>query len=165
MATTETILVLAEELRQQHFPQMELYCFAALLQAPRLCSGLVQFDSRLFERQRVGAPTVFISRGAKAPHSQVRHHESRTVKWTGNVVKPTLRRTSFATVISATKRPSRSPTYLRIERRDLFDLFSIASGRLDPWLQPYTDKTIEAFAKRGTKKMAVVTPSLCLRLL
>jgi ferrochelatase len=30
---------------------------------------------------------------------------------------------------------------------------------LDPWLQPYTDKTIEAFAKKGTKKMAVVTPA------
>ena len=26
-------------------------------------------------------------------------------------------------------------------------------------LQPYTDKTIEAFAKEGTKKMAVVTPA------
>jgi ferrochelatase len=29
----------------------------------------------------------------------------------------------------------------------------------DPWLQPYTDKTIEAFAKNGIKKMAVVTPA------
>jgi ferrochelatase len=28
----------------------------------------------------------------------------------------------------------------------------------DAWLQPYTDKTIEALAKSGTKKIAVVTP-------
>jgi ferrochelatase len=29
----------------------------------------------------------------------------------------------------------------------------------DKWLDPYTDKTIESFAKRGTKDMAVVTPA------
>jgi ferrochelatase len=29
----------------------------------------------------------------------------------------------------------------------------------DPWLQPYTDKTIRNFAKSGLKNMAVVTPA------
>jgi ferrochelatase len=29
----------------------------------------------------------------------------------------------------------------------------------DKWLDPYTDKTIESFAKTGTKDMAVVTPA------
>lgn len=29
----------------------------------------------------------------------------------------------------------------------------------DPWLKPYTDKTIEEFAKKGIKKLAVVTPA------
>jgi ferrochelatase len=28
----------------------------------------------------------------------------------------------------------------------------------DPWLQPYTDKTIEELAKKGVKRLAVVTP-------
>ena len=28
----------------------------------------------------------------------------------------------------------------------------------DAWLQPYTDKTIEEFAKKGIKRIAVVTP-------
>ena len=28
----------------------------------------------------------------------------------------------------------------------------------DEWLQPYTDKTIEELAKKGTKRLAVVTP-------
>ena len=28
----------------------------------------------------------------------------------------------------------------------------------DEWLQPYTDKTIEALANKGTKRIAVVTP-------
>ncbi len=29
----------------------------------------------------------------------------------------------------------------------------------DPWLQPYTDRTIERFGKEGIKKMAIVTPA------
>ena len=29
----------------------------------------------------------------------------------------------------------------------------------DKWLRPYTDKTVEQFAKTGTKKLAVVTPA------
>ena len=29
----------------------------------------------------------------------------------------------------------------------------------DPWLQPYTDRTIERFGQEGVKNMAVVTPA------
>jgi ferrochelatase len=29
----------------------------------------------------------------------------------------------------------------------------------DPWLQPYTDLTIERLAKQGIKKLAIVTPA------
>ena len=29
----------------------------------------------------------------------------------------------------------------------------------DPWLQPYTDRTIERLGKSGIKKMAIVTPA------
>ena len=36
--------------------------------------------------------------------------------------------------------------------------FQSRLGR-DPWLQPYTDKTIDDFAKNGIKNLAVVTPA------
>jgi ferrochelatase len=29
----------------------------------------------------------------------------------------------------------------------------------DPWLQPYTDRTIERLGKQGIKNMAIVTPA------
>ena len=29
----------------------------------------------------------------------------------------------------------------------------------DPWLRPYTDRTIERLGKEGTKSMAIVTPA------
>jgi ferrochelatase len=29
----------------------------------------------------------------------------------------------------------------------------------DPWLQPYTDRTIERMGKEGVKKLAIVTPA------
>ena len=36
--------------------------------------------------------------------------------------------------------------------------FQSRLGR-DPWLQPYTDKTIDNFAQNGIKNLAVVTPA------
>ena len=48
--------------------------------------------------------------------------------------------------------------YLELKEGTYSTSFQSRLG-LDPWLQPYTDKTIEAFAKEGTKKMAVVTPA------
>jgi len=36
--------------------------------------------------------------------------------------------------------------------------FQSRLGR-DPWLQPYTDQTIDNFAKKGIKNLAVVTPA------
>jgi len=36
--------------------------------------------------------------------------------------------------------------------------FQSRLGR-DPWLQPYTDKTIDDFAQNGVKNLAVVTPA------
>ena len=43
----------------------------------------------------------------------------------------------------------------------LFDKQKELQSRLgfDPWLQPYTDRTIERLGKSGTKRMAIVTPA------
>ena len=30
---------------------------------------------------------------------------------------------------------------------------------VDPWLQPYTDRTVANFAKSGTKQLAIATPA------
>jgi ferrochelatase len=46
---------------------------------------------------------------------------------------------------------------MRLDDKALMLTFQSRFG-FDEWLQPYTDKTIEALAKSGTRKIAVVTP-------
>lgn len=47
---------------------------------------------------------------------------------------------------------------LNLEENNYSISFQSRLGR-DPWLQPYTNKTIDDFAKNGIKKLAVVTPA------
>ena len=46
---------------------------------------------------------------------------------------------------------------LGLDERKLMLTFQSRFGRAE-WLQPYTDKTVEALAQRGVKNLAVVTP-------
>ena len=48
--------------------------------------------------------------------------------------------------------------YLKLERGTYSTTFQSRLG-FDPWLQPYTDRTIERMGKGGLQKMAVVTPA------
>ena len=48
--------------------------------------------------------------------------------------------------------------HLKLERGTYSTTFQSRLG-FDPWLQPYTDRTIERMGKEGLKKMAVVTPA------
>ena len=46
---------------------------------------------------------------------------------------------------------------MRLDESKLMLTFQSRFGRAE-WLQPYTDKTVEALAQRGVKNLAVVTP-------
>ena len=46
---------------------------------------------------------------------------------------------------------------MKLDDSKLMLTFQSRFGRAE-WLQPYTDKTVEALAQRGVKNLAVVTP-------
>jgi len=46
---------------------------------------------------------------------------------------------------------------LKLDDKELMLTFQSRFG-YDPWLQPYTDKTMERLAKEGVKRIAVITP-------
>ncbi|MDZ7847692.1 MAG: ferrochelatase [Owenweeksia sp.] len=52
---------------------------------------------------------------------------------------------------------------LRIPREKYGSSFQSRLGR-DPWLTPFTDKTIVEFAQRGVKKLVVICARFCFRL-
>jgi ferrochelatase len=48
--------------------------------------------------------------------------------------------------------------YLELKSDSYSTSFQSRLG-LDPWLQPYTDKTVAKMAQSGVKNMAIVTPA------
>ena len=65
---------------------------------------------------------------------------------------------SFVTDINVKSRRLMLQNTLKLERGTYSTTFQSRLG-FDPWLQPYTDRTIERMGKEGLKKMAVVTPA------
>jgi ferrochelatase len=53
--------------------------------------------------------------------------------------------------------PAHAASGMKLDEAKLMLSFQSRFGRAE-WLQPYTDKTVEALAQRGVKNLAVVTP-------
>lgn len=157
MATTETILVLAEEIRAQQFPKMTITDVKPFYNKPEYIKVLgdslaqslkdVDYEHLLFSYH--GVPERHIrksditkvhckidgsccSAGSKAHEFCYRHQCYETTRLVGQ--------------------------YLNLEPGTFSTSFQSRLG-FDPWLQPYTDRTIERMGKEGFKKMAIATPA------
>ena len=49
--------------------------------------------------------------------------------------------------------------YLELKEGSFSTSFQSRVSILGSWLKPYTDKTVEKFAKSGTKELAIATPA------
>lgn len=157
MATTETILVLAEELRQQLFPQM---CFTTLppfYKHPdyiRVLSNSIQDYLKDKEWEHL----LFSYHGVPKRHIRKSDITKSHCKMDGKCCQTASSAHEFCYSHQCYETTKQVAEYLELKEGTYSTSFQSRLG-LDPWLQPYTDKTIEAFAKKGTKKMAVVTPA------
>ncbi|MCL4123300.1 UNVERIFIED_CONTAM: hypothetical protein GTU68_029699 [Idotea baltica] len=135
MATTETILVLAENIQKEHFPNLKLDSVPAFYNKPDYIEVLsnsiakhlkdVEYDHLLFSYHGVPIPS-------KA-HEFCYRHQCK------EVTRLVAEKLQFKTGSYSTSFQSRLG--------------------FDPWLQPYTDRTIERLGKQGIKNMAIVTPA------
>ncbi|MCL4152928.1 UNVERIFIED_CONTAM: hypothetical protein GTU68_042450 [Idotea baltica] len=135
MATTETILVLAENIQKEHFPNLTLDSVPAFYNKPDYIEVLsnsiakhlkcVEYDHLLFSYH--GVPERHIRK------RDVTKHQCKEV-----------------TRLVAEK--------LKMKEGSYSTSFQSRLG-FDPWLQPYTDRTIERLGKQGIKNMAIVTPA------
>ncbi|CAM1373588.1 ferrochelatase [Tenacibaculum xiamenense] len=158
MATTETITVLAEELRQEYFKDMKITDVPAFYNKPEYVSALSnsikdyladkEYDHILFSYH--GVPERHIKKSditkshckidgsccntpSKAHEFCYRHQCYQTTK---NVIKE-----------------------LNLDESKVSTSFQSRLG-VDPWLQPYTDRTIVRKAEKdGIKNLAIVTPA------
>ena len=157
MATTETILVLAEELRKKHFPQMSFTSVPAFYNHADYIRVLgtsiseslkgVDFDHLLFSYH-----------GVPKRHIRKSDITQSHCKIDGSCCQTPSAAHQFCYRHQCYETTKLVAEYLGLEK----DKYSVSfQSRLgfDPWLQPYTDRTIERKGLEGVKNLAIVTPA------
>ncbi len=161
MATTETILVLAEEVRQAHFPKMNISNLPPFYNVPEYIDVLANsikthLEGKTYEH------LLFSYHGV--PERHIRKSDITKSHCTpSDKVDCFCCKTPSPAHEFCYKHQCKEVTRLVGEKLNLEEgSFSTSfQSRLgfDPWLQPYTDRTIERLGKEGVKNMAIVTPA------
>lgn len=157
MATTETILVLAEEIRKKHFPHMSFTNVPAFYNHPdyvRVLSESIkdhlkdkEWDHILFSYH--GVPERHIKKSdITRSHCRI---DGQCCKTPSPAHQFCYRHQCFETTKGVAE-------YLGLNPGTYTTSFQSRLG-IDPWLKPFTDKTVNGFAESGVKKLAVVTPA------
>jgi ferrochelatase len=157
MATTETILVLAEEIRQKQFPEMQFTTVAAFYGHPdyiRVLSNSIQEYLKDKEWEHI----LFSYHGVPERHIRKSDITKSHCKIDGQCCKTASPAHQFCYRHQCYETTRQVAEYLELKEGTYSTSFQSRLG-FDPWLQPYTDKTVNEFAEKGTKNMAIVTPA------
>ncbi|WP_372917715.1 ferrochelatase [Salegentibacter sp.] len=157
MATTETILVLAEELRQKHFPEMQFTTVPPFYNHPdyiRVLSESISDSLKGKDFQHL----LFSYHGVPERHIRKSDITKSHCKIDGSCCKTPSEAHQFCYRHQCFETTRLVAEYLELKENSYSVSFQSRLG-FDPWLQPYTDRTIERFGKQGMKKLAVVTPA------
>ncbi|WP_055436420.1 ferrochelatase [Lacinutrix algicola] len=157
MATTETILVLAEEVRQEFFPNLKIDSLPAFYNNPEYITVLANSiidDLKGKEYEHL----LFSYHGVPERHIRKSDITKSHCKIDGSCCATPSKAHEFCY-----RHQCLEVTRLVAEKLNLNeDAYSTSfQSRLgfDPWLQPYTDRTIERLGKKGIKTMAIATPA------
>lgn len=157
MATTETILVLADEIQKEFFPQMSFTTVPPFYNHPDYITVLARsiaekIDDLDFEH------LLFSYHGVPERHIRKSDVTNSHCKLDGSCCQTPSPAHQFCY-----RHQCYEATRLVAEKLELpKEKYSVSfQSRLgfDPWLKPYTDRTIEKFGLNGMKKLAVVTPA------
>jgi ferrochelatase len=157
MATTETILVLAESLRQKHFPQMEFTTLPPFYNHPdyiRVLSQSIEESLKGKEWEHL----LFSYHGVPERHIRKSDSTKSHCKIDGQCCQTASPAHQFCYRHQCFETTRLVAEYLELKSDSYSTSFQSRLG-LDPWLQPYTDKTVAKMAQSGVKNMAIVTPA------
>ncbi len=157
MASTTTILVLAEELRQKHFPEMKFTIVPAFYNKPDYIKALAHSIKKYLD-------TFEYDHLLFSYHGIPKRHIRKT-----DITKShcTIDGKCCQTASPAHEFCYRHQCYETT--RQVVELLGIPEGKYsqtfqsrlagDKWLTPYTDVEINKMPAKGIKKLAVVTPA------
>lgn len=157
MATTETIVVLANEIQQAKFPNVKIESLPAFYSD----SEYIEVLSKSIKEHLEGKTyehLLFSYHGVPERHIRKSDVTKSHCKIDGNCCKTPSKAHEFCyrhQCYEVTRLVSQA---LNLKEGTFSTSFQSRLG-FDPWLQPYTDRTIEHLGKQGIKSMAIVTPA------
>jgi ferrochelatase len=157
MATTETIVVLAKEIIKSDFPDLKMTSVPAFYNKPDYIEVLsnsiksnlegVDFEHLLFSYHGVPERHIRKSDVTKS-HCQI---DGKCCVTPSSAHEYCYRHQCYEVTRLVAEN-------LNLKENTYSTSFQSRLG-FDPWLLPYTDRTIERLGKEGIKNMAIVTPA------
>lgn len=157
MATTETILVLAEKWRAKYFSNMQFTTLPPFYNHPDYIKVLAE-SIRDNLKGKDWQHLLFSYHGVPERHIRKSDITKSHCKIDGQCCQTPSPAHSFCYRHQCYETTRLVAEYLQLKPNSFSTSFQSRLGR-DPWLQPYTDQTIESFPEKGIKKMAIVTPA------
>ncbi|TWO33910.1 ferrochelatase [Seonamhaeicola sediminis] len=157
MATTETILVKAEDIRKMHFPNLKIESVPAFYNK----SDYIEVLSKSIQRYLKGKPyehLLFSYHGVPERHIRKSDISKSHCKINGSCCVTPSKAHEFCYRHQCLEVTRLVAEKLQLKEGSYSTSFQSRLG-FDPWLQPYTDRTIERLGKEGIRNMAIVTPA------
>ena len=157
MATTETILVLAEKIKNEKYPELEFTVLPPFYNHPdyiRVLSQSIQEDLKDKKWEHL----LFSYHGIPERHIRKSDITKSHCKIDKSCCQTTSEAHQYCYRHQCYETTRQVAEYLELKEGTYSTSFQSRLG-VDPWLQPYTDQTVARFAKKGIKSMAIVTPA------
>ena len=157
MATTETILVLAEEIRAQYYPHVSFTILPPFYNHPdyvRVLSESILEDLKDKEWEHL----LFSYHGVPERHIRKSDVTKSHCKMDKSCCQTASKAHQYCYRHQCYETTRLVAEYLELKEGTYSTSFQSRLG-VDPWLQPYTDQTVARFAKSGVKNMAIATPA------
>lgn len=157
MATTETILVLAEALRKEHFPNLKIESLPAFYNNPDYIDVLANSIKADLKDKKYDH-LLFSYHGVPERHIRKSDITKSHCTIDGSCCKTPSPAHEFCYRHQCLEVTRLIAEKLKLEKDTYSTSFQSRLG-FDPWLLPYTDRTIERLGKKGVENMAIVTPA------
>ncbi|SFS71223.1 ferrochelatase [Lutibacter maritimus] len=157
MATTETIVVLANKIVKKHFPHIKITDVPAFYNQPDYIAVLSNSIQKHLAETKPDH-LLFSYHGVPERHIKKSDVTKSHCKIDGSCCKTPSDAHEFCYRHQCYQTTKNVAKFLNLKEGTYSTSFQSRLGR-EPWLQPYTDQTIDDFAKNGVKNLAVVTPA------
>ena len=157
MATTVTILELAEELRRKYFPEMKFTTVPAFYNRPEYIGALAHSIQKELADKKFDK-LLFSYHGIPERHIHKTDCTKSHCKIDGSCCNTPSPAHEFCYRHQCYETTRLVREALNLSEEKVGTSFQSRLGRA-AWLQPYTSEKIDLLAKSGTKRLAVVTPA------